>query len=336
MSQLPNTPKHQFSNLVFEGGGVLGAAEVGAYNTLYNSGYLNNVQSVVGTSAGSILATLVSLSFTPDQLKSTILSCPFNTFKDLHPGVISYRFLTRFGIYRGDRLTKWLCDVVDSIYTHEPKYSLTPGRYTPFKDLTFSEFDDNPTNKNLSIISYNLDRGQSQTFDALSTLHVKVIDAIRASIAIPGFFSGMNMLVDGVSYFNVDGGVSANYPIRHFDLVSPNPYTLGIRVDSTSDRRRFLYTKPLKRYFNKFLSPIEVSSRLLSALYQKANGAHLDPADWNRTVFVDSLDISATNFDISPQAVKALYDSGVEGAEKYIKWLESISPLNPVQVAERA
>ena len=45
---------YQFKNLVFEGGGVKGAAYVGAMQALDEAGVLDNIERICGTSAGAI------------------------------------------------------------------------------------------------------------------------------------------------------------------------------------------------------------------------------------------------------------------------------------------
>jgi predicted acylesterase/phospholipase RssA len=52
-------------NLVFKGGGVLGAAYAGAITALEDEGKLQGVKAVAGTSAGSLVALLLSLKYSP-------------------------------------------------------------------------------------------------------------------------------------------------------------------------------------------------------------------------------------------------------------------------------
>ena len=60
------TSNFQQSIGVFEGGGVRGAAFAGAYMAASNAKI--NFIGTVGTSAGSIVATLISASFSPEEL----------------------------------------------------------------------------------------------------------------------------------------------------------------------------------------------------------------------------------------------------------------------------
>jgi len=59
----------QIKNLVFEGGGVLGIAYLGALDYLFHNGIMQNIQRVGGTSAGAITACLTSLNLSFEELK---------------------------------------------------------------------------------------------------------------------------------------------------------------------------------------------------------------------------------------------------------------------------
>ena len=69
---------YHFKNLVFEGGGVKGIAYVGALEVLDREGILNDIERVAGTSAGAMVAVMVSrtmpLELSLKSLKSSVLS----------------------------------------------------------------------------------------------------------------------------------------------------------------------------------------------------------------------------------------------------------------------
>ena len=51
-----------------------------------------------------------------------------------------------------------------------------------------------------------------------------------------------------------------------------------------------------------------------------ANKKHLHKNDWNRTVFIDSLDVETTDFDLADTQVKALIKSGIKGVSDHFNW----------------
>ena len=73
---------YHFKNLVFEGGGVKGIAYVGAMEVLDREGILNNIERVAGTSAGAMVAVLVGLKYSAEEVKDVLWHLDFNNFMD--------------------------------------------------------------------------------------------------------------------------------------------------------------------------------------------------------------------------------------------------------------
>ena len=69
-------------NLVFKGGGVLGIAYVGVIEVLEQKQILQQIQSIAGTSAGAIIATLLSLKYNAAEVFNVLQSTDFNSFGD--------------------------------------------------------------------------------------------------------------------------------------------------------------------------------------------------------------------------------------------------------------
>ncbi|MEO1621716.1 MAG: patatin-like phospholipase family protein, partial [Cyanobacteria bacterium J06632_3] len=65
--------KNKFKNLVFEGGGVKGAAYVGAMQTLDEYKILDDIERICGTSAGAITAVLMGLGFSVEEAQIILL-----------------------------------------------------------------------------------------------------------------------------------------------------------------------------------------------------------------------------------------------------------------------
>lgn len=77
-----------YRNLVFEGGGVKGIAYVGALGELESRGLLDDVERVAGTSAGSIVATLLALDYSVSEMWEILWSLDFRDFLDDSTGMV--------------------------------------------------------------------------------------------------------------------------------------------------------------------------------------------------------------------------------------------------------
>jgi hypothetical protein len=53
---------------------------------------------------------------------------------------------------------------------------------------------------------------------------------------------------------------------------------------------------------------------------KNAQKLHLEPADWSRTVYIDSSPAKVTEFNLPPEKVQKLLANGRKGAEAYFAW----------------
>ncbi|HPE84764.1 MAG TPA: ankyrin repeat domain-containing protein, partial [Chlamydiales bacterium] len=86
-SQMKKIPAYTFyapENLVFQGGGPKCIAYVGVLKKLESKMFLSELKRVSGTSAGSIMASLVALNYPPSDIENNLKDVDFMSFLD-HP-----------------------------------------------------------------------------------------------------------------------------------------------------------------------------------------------------------------------------------------------------------
>lgn len=336
----------QFRNLVFEGGGVKGIAYIGAMSILERRGILPQIRRTGGTSAGAINALIFSLGYSVVEQRGIMASTDFKSFMDDSWGIIRdiRRLATQFGWNKGDFFTGWIGDII--------KKKMGTARAT-FGDLRAAGYPD------LYVIGTNLSTGYPEVFSAERHAKMELALAVRISMSIPLFFAAVRYGERDDVY--VDGGAMQNYPVKLFDrakyfdaaeleamrktdyynkenarflLENPDrsPYvfncqTLGMRLDTREDIALFRYNEPLKGKQIKNFT--DYAKALLAAVMQVQENQHLHSDDWQRTVYIDTLDIKATEFDLNDTQKKALVEQGIAGAETYFKWFEDPNE-NPV------
>jgi len=293
----------QFRNLIFEGGGVKGIAYV--------------VRRVGGTSAGAINALILALGFDLAEQKAILESTDFSRFMDDSFEVIRdiRRLATKFGWYKGDFFSGWIGNLIES--------RMGSARAT-FGDLKAAGRPD------LYVIGANLSTGYAETFSAERHADMPLAEALRISMSIPLFFAAVRRGERQDVY--VDGGVQLNYPVKLFDRLryidtddegqaarptgyytrenarfelqrpgrSPYVYnrqTRGLRLDTREEIGLFRYDepqrgKPIKRF-------TDYAKALMEALLQAQENQHLHSDDYQRTVYIDSLNVKTTDFHIS-------------------------------------
>lgn len=338
----------QFRNLVFEGGGVKGIAYVGAMGVLNRRGLLEGILRVGGASAGAINALIFALGYTIEEQNVILRSTDFKKFMDDSFGVIrDVRRLARdFGWYRGDFFSTWIGDIIAD--------RMGTARGT-FDDLAERGGPD------LYVIGTNLSTGYAEVFSRERHGAMPLVDALRISMSIPLFFAAVRLGERNDVY--VDGGMVLNYPVKLFDrqryidmdgegaaarqtsyydrenerfhALRPgrSPYiynrqTLGMRLDTREEIALYRYGEPPSgRVIKRFT---DFARALMTTLLRVQENQHLHSDDWQRTLYIDTLDVATTDFDISARKKEALVQSGTACAERYFSWFDDPSerPVN--------
>ena len=331
---------YHFKNLVFEGGGVKGIAYIGAMQVMKDEGILPAISRVGGTSAGAINATLFALGFSIAEQRTILNRLNFDNFKDDSRGVIrdTDRLLNKFGWYKGDFFHKWI--------SRHIKKKLGDANAT-FKQLNQAKKPD------LYVYGTNLSTRFGEVFSFEHTPNARIADAVRISMSIPLFFAAVRNPRDDVY---VDGGVLDNYPVKLFDRQkyidsanlskmaakkeyyekenkrflkkhpSSSPYiynkeTLGFRLDSQQEIGVFRYgAEPAHEKIDDFYDYIKA---LVGTMMESQANSHLHSDDWHRTIYIDTLGVKTTEFNLSEGKKKKLEDSGAKGAAAYFKWYNS-------------
>ncbi|MBI2586385.1 MAG: patatin-like phospholipase family protein [Rhodospirillales bacterium] len=333
---------YQFRNLVFEGGGVKGIAYVGAMEVLEQKGILKDIKRVGGTSAGAINAVLVATGFSNVEQKSLLQKIDFRKFMDDSFGVVrdTQRLINEFGWYKGDYFYRWIGDRLEEKLNN---------RQATFRDLKEQGGLD------LYVYGTNLSTRFGEVFSEEHTPHERIADAVRISMSIPLFFMAVRNPRRDVY---VDGGVLNNYPVKLFDRMkyidgadqatmareteyyrvenqrflpirpSASPYvynrqTLGLRLDSAReigvfrDRREPPHVR-IDDFFDYALA-------LLETIMESQGNQHLHSDDWQRTIYIDTIGVGTTNFDLTDALKAKLVQSGIKGTEDYFRWFEDMN-----------
>jgi NTE family protein len=304
---LPVCPKivnYPFRNLVLEGGGVKGIAYAGAFKALDEQGILDKLGPIAGTSAGAITATLVALRYTPDQIQTLVSKLDFKRFEDGGATGI-FRLFERFGYYRGN----YVLSLMRCLIGNKAK-----SPRATFQDLQAQGFRD------LHVFSTDLSTGQSVEFSAAKTPNVEVALAVRMSMSIPLFFASVDFKPPGGSLPDVfvDGGVVRNYAIDAFDTPQTiNQETLGLTLTNGPEPRANIDGLPAYAK-NLFKTLLDVQVIDLET----------NPPDLERSVLVDDLGISTTDFELTDEQKNALVRKGYECTCKYLSDWQSWQPPN--------
>ena len=304
-------------DLVLEGGGVKGLGLVGAIAVLEEHGY--SFAHVAGTSAGAIVGALVAAGMSAHDLHEVLRTVDWTRFRDGdwldHLGVPGKAIsaLASQGIYNGEYLKTWLGGL------------LADHGVVTFADLRTDEADSSlPPHHwyRLVVMTSDVSQGELRRLPwdypryGLEPDQVPVVDAVRASMAIPFFYAPVKVddKITGNQSWLVDGGLLSNFPVDVFDRsdgkVSRWP-TLGIKLSARPGSLQGVRNE------------IAGSASLTRAMLLTMMGSHDqlvldDPAVLARTISVDTMKVRATDFDIDAATQDQLYEHGRAAAAAFL------------------
>jgi NTE family protein len=294
-------------DLVCEGGGVRGIGLVGAVDALTAAGY--EFPRVAGSSAGAIVASLVAALRAAGEpmtrLAEVMRSIAYPKFLDrnlighlpLIGGGLS--LLVSDGVYRGAYLEQLLTDRLAELGVHTFGDLCTgeePEQFAWSLVVTASDL----SRRRLVRIPWDL---RSYGIDPDT---FPVARAVHASAAIPYVFEPVR--VSGATW--VDGGLLSNFPVELFDRTAPRWPTFGIRL---SARPGIPPTHPVH-------GPVSLGLAAIETLVSNQDNSYIDdPCTVRRTIFVPADEVSPIDFDITDEQREALYQSGLQAGQGFLK-----------------
>lgn len=110
-----------------------------------------------------------------------------------------------------------------------------------------------------------------------------------------------------------------------------NKETLGFRLDSKEEIQIFGEHCPPPAHAIQGL--VEYAEALIGTLLEAQSSQHLHSDDWQRTIYVDTLGVETTQFDLDDATKKKLAESGRVNTEAYFDWYDNPKnkPVNRVE-----
>ncbi len=340
--------KAQYKNLVFEGGGVRGIAYAGAIQVLEQKGILQNVEKVAGTSAGSIVALMISLGYRPAEIDSIMRELKIEHFNDGKGGLIGKysRIRKFFGIHKGEAFEKWLEELV------EAKLGNKTATFADLDKRIRSLYQEVNLNsvyhlKEFYCVGTNLTKQQAEVFSYETTPDMPLKTAVRISCSIPLFYEPVILDSSGTEikkpakgqYYQVyaDGGILANYPINIFDSckkkcnplfcdsVSHNYQTLGLKLDRKEQVEQLAKSTDIPPYHIQTLN--EYVGATINLMMETMNRKPNLENEKGRTIYIAYGNIVANPKKMSLEEKEELFESGKAATQKFLE--EKNRAINP-------
>jgi NTE family protein len=313
------------ADLVLEGGGVKGIALVGAIDVLEDAGY--SFPRVAGTSAGAIVGSLVAARVPAAELKHIMESTEYWRFRDegwvqrlAGPAGDLMSMVVEKGLYEGNY-------VVEYLRGHLKNAGVQSFVDVPTDPDPNSHLRDDQRFR-LVVMTADVTRRRLVRFPwdyplyRLPPSDQEIALAVRASMSIPFFFEPYELkwqeqLPDDTTReatnLLVDGGMLSNFPVDVFDRPEgeePRWPTFGIKLSARPENKTLAHDVG---------GPIGYCLAMLGTLCTFYDAMHIDRPDvQDRTIFVDTMEVKATDFDLDKKTQQQLYDNGRSAAEQFL------------------
>lgn len=290
-----------YADAVFEGGGVKGIGIAGAVCCMENSGY--RFKKLAGTSAGAIIASLISAGFSGMQIMKMFLNLDYTGFMD--KGFIQHipfagdftELLLYKGINKGDIFENWLDNILKS-----------RGR-SKFKDVSING------ESNLKIIAADITRKKLLILPddiadyGINPMDLNIAKAVRMSISLPFYFRPVILNYKGIKCYIVDGGILSNFPVWIFDVKgTPKWPTFGFKLISKEKTYTANYNPNILEY------GLDILSTMLEGIDEK----YIENKDFVRTVSIPNMGVKTCEFNISRAKSLELFQAGYKSSEKFL------------------
>jgi NTE family protein len=278
--------------LVLSGGGHLGFIELGELYHLEEQKIWDKtkIKSIYGTSAGSILACLISLKLDWETINDYMIKRPWDKIYEIKMENIINLVETK-GIYGEEIFIQFLKPLLDAV-----DYSI---------NITLEDFY-TKTNIELNFMTFNITTYETIAVNYINFPDIPLYKALHMSCSIPLLFKP----VEWKNNIYIDGGVETNYPIQHAMLKNKEENILSFK---------FIYNK-LNYVVNKDTSIFNYFFSIF--MYSILKNNELNKSFKYELIYDNEEDIQTSKIIdciLFIEKRQILFDKGIENAKLFVE-----------------
>ena len=259
-------------NLILSSGGIHGYCYLGSFKYLIENDLLNNIENILGTSAGSIFGLLYILGFSLFEIEELLTNILPTQWLDINYTSI-LKFFEDYGIEEGEKMIKII--------------KIITNRKLGKPELTFKELYEY-SKINFIISAVNVNQQKQIYFSHENYPDMPIYQALRMSTSIPILFKPYKF----ENELYVDGGIIDPCSVNYFK----NPKeTLVLMISG----RKYEELKSFRDFIIcLYCCPIE---KVREDSYDKPN-----------IIIFNIKDIKSLNFEITDENIKTIIQQGYD------------------------
>jgi NTE family protein len=244
------------------------------------------ISEVIGTSGGSIIAALIALGYSIDEIEKILREVNLKDNTDW-----SFNPLYRYGLMKGDKINEIL---------------------KKYLNKTFKE-----TKIPLTVTVTNIKTSKAVYYSTVNTPDKNIYEAVRASMSIPILFK--YVILDNA--ICVDGGLIDNFPADYFKTTT-KVFGLRVLAKSITDFKPIddVPFNPISPYYWKmlFLSFFEYLFLLLNIILTNMDQKHIDDAVYCNIITLKT-DYNNLSFNHSATDINSMILQGYSTTYNFLK-----------------
>jgi predicted acylesterase/phospholipase RssA len=271
--------------LCFSGGGIKTISYIGALEVLQEAKLLISIREYLGVSAGAFVAFCLAIGYSLTEMLEIMNQTDFGEIRSIDPEKL-FEYDEHFGIDDGEGLVLFVSGLL--------------------KRKGFSEnmcFKDLDANISLRIFATDLNELAPREFSRKLTPQVRIVDALRASMALPFYFTPVRDPITG--NLLTDGGVLSNYPIVHLTSFEAQS-TIGFVFDDHENHKANI--ESLLGYLHQVMSCFWINENISTYSRYAKN-----------TIIIPCASYNSWNFEVSDKDKEFLVASGKRAAKNYLE-----------------
>lgn len=273
---------------LFGGGAIRGAAYCGTVKAMEELGI--NPDTIAGSSVGSIIAALLAVGYSAEELREIFMQVNFELFSD-----IQFALGPQFALSKGEVFLDWIRDLIEKKVYGE-KYKKGTHKAVTFSDIK----------KNLVIITTDLSSFDCKEFSKWETSDFEIATAVRISCSMPG-------LMKPIEYNNrvlVDGDLQKGSPMWKLskNLQPEDERILEFRLEGDfegNDKNTIEYINSLYSYATS------IATGFIMSIYNQK-----DKYDY---IVINTGDVNIVDFNMPKEKRANLMDIGYSQTMDYFK-----------------
>lgn len=305
-----------YENIVFEGCSSKLYAYIGVLTVLEQQNLLKDIKRFVGTSSGSIIALLLSLNYSPKEIKEIIFGIQPDNYgakTNIFKGI--YNLIKYYGYINPEKYINFIKKVIKDKIDNE--------------NATFKQLFE-LTGNVLIITGTCINKRETHYYNYISNPNMEIFKAVQISTCLPYAFPMVRWNED----YLLDGGLLENFPIFYIneDGSFPNSRknvvefceethqfnkkTLGVKILSTK------YTNDEKYYIGndiKISNLFDLTKIIYNTLNTQIERNSIKKGYWDNTISIRIPDtFDNYSFQLSESDKNFLFNEGIVSTEKFL------------------